>query len=255
MCDKERPRPSRCENDWETYDGLYPCDGVPTIQTYEGEWLCDLCFPCSFRPTNYTCSKAGCLDPGVCIDQPNQEWLCEKHGKRCKGALDCPPYGDEMGRCIRHGVVDRTYTNGVVYCKDHFEKANELFAQNGNLVPQTSRMDVWVDFFFGPDHIKVDRVAPPDQLAGLQENHLFANLDAISTRLDKKCLGCGEVSLRKTKCCKKAICGVCLTEVALNIHSFNHKVKQYRCPGCRGDVRNIGNSGLEMATSGMKLQD
>jgi hypothetical protein len=86
----------------------------------------------------------------------------------------------------------------MVYCKDHFEKANELFAQDGNLVPQSSRMDVWGDFFFDPDHIKVDRVAPPDQLAGLQENHLLANLDAI-TRLGKKCLNCGEVSLRKTK--------------------------------------------------------
>jgi hypothetical protein len=142
----------------------------------------------------------------------------------------------------------------MVYCKDHFEKANEIFAQDGNLVPQSSRMDVWGDFFFDPDHIKVDRVAPPDQLAGLQENHLLANLDAI-TRLDKKCLNCGEVSLRKTKCCKKPICNIYLTEVALNILSFDHKVKQYRCLGSRGDVRDIGNSGLRMATSGMKLQD
>jgi hypothetical protein len=256
MCDRERPCPSRCENDFEADDGVYRCDRVPSLQTsFDGRWFCDHCFSCTFSSINYSCSQVGCLDPAVCLDIPHAAWLCERHGKRCKGALDPPPYAEEMERCIRHGVVDRTDTNGMVYCEHHFEKANELFAKNGNRVPETSWQDEWGYYFFKPEHIDVNYIAPPEKLPVLQERHLLANLDAISTRLDRRCLRCEGLSLRRTKCCRKAICGACLTEIALGIDSWDHELIQYQCPGCRGDIRMIGTSGLEMATNGMKLQD
>jgi hypothetical protein len=115
-----------------------------------------------------------------------------------------------------------------------------------------------VYYFWSHEHMDVDRIVPPDGLAVLLKHDLLANLDAIGTRLDKECLRCGEMNLRRTQCCRKAIRAVYRTEVVLGIiggPNGSSKIQQYRCPDCRGDVRNIGSGGFETATREMRLFD
>jgi hypothetical protein len=213
---KARPCPTTCESE------DFECPNPPITQRHSA-WLCDFCLNTGTGRRFPTCHDSRCLDPSVSFNPETQRWYYPIHRRlRCRGAIKNPQNCSDLVQCLRDSVNDQRPRNGMVYCREHLSKAQELMGRCVQSPPPHRSIA-----FFRAEDANVNGVVEPCVIPEREKEGLWArpvDLDAVIKKTE--CVVYFDLSTRQIKCCGLHICSACL----VMMHELSGQVL---CPECR----------------------